>query len=76
MSIAGANIETCGGTFVQMQNDGDPDAEQAGKGFRDIVRGPMSSSVGNKATGRDVAMPTSRMLQFLSRTMRCCLHYA
>mmetsp|Transcript_9599 Transcript_9599/g.22952 ORF Transcript_9599/g.22952 Transcript_9599/m.22952 type:complete len:363 (+) Transcript_9599:54-1142(+) len=28
MSIAGANIETCGGTFVQMQNDGDPDAEQ------------------------------------------------
>ena len=34
MSIAGANIETCGGTFVQMQNDGDPDAKQAGKGLR------------------------------------------
>ena len=29
MSTAGANIETCGGTFVQMQNVGDPEAEQA-----------------------------------------------
>ncbi|CAE7727350.1 unnamed protein product [Symbiodinium pilosum] len=28
MSTAGANIETCGGTFVQMQNVGDPEAEQ------------------------------------------------
>ena len=29
MSTAGANIETCGGTFVQMQNVGDAEADEA-----------------------------------------------